>query len=245
MTRSLLDPAPPAGWRPRSCAKPAFPWPCWKRGANSTRKRISPSTSGPSICRFAGFGQPGVIAREQRSSITVANEYNRHMYVMDAEHPYTTPPDKPFDWVRSRQVGGRSIVWGRQSYRMSDYDFKAASHDGYGEDWPLGYADLAPYYDKVESFIGVSGSRGESPAAARRKVSSGYESHLRGADPQESGGPVWRSPSHHRPFGDSDPESHGAAQVPLVRPLFARLQHRVVLFQSGFDASRRPKPQVE
>jgi choline dehydrogenase-like flavoprotein len=112
---------------------------------------------------FRGFGQPGVIAREQLSSITVANEYNRHMYVMDAEHPYTTPPDKPFDWVRSRQVGGRSIVWGRQSYRMSDYDFKAATHDGYGEDWPLGYADLAPYYDKVESFIGVSGSAENLP----------------------------------------------------------------------------------
>ena len=77
---------------------------------------------------------------------------------MDKDHPYTTPADKPFDWVRSRQVGGRSIVWGRQSYRMSDYDFKAATHDGYGEDWPIGYADLAPYYDKVESFIGVSGS---------------------------------------------------------------------------------------
>jgi choline dehydrogenase-like flavoprotein len=106
---------------------------------------------------FRGFGQPGVIAREQVSSVTVATEYNRHMYVLDKEHPYTTPPDKPFDWVRSRQVGGRSIVWGRQSYRLSDYDFKAASHDGYGEDWPIGYKDLAPYYDRVEGFIGISG----------------------------------------------------------------------------------------
>ena len=106
---------------------------------------------------FRGFGQPGVIAREQVSSITVATEYNRHMYVLDKEHPYTTPPDKPFDWVRSRQVGGRSIVWGRQSYRLSDYDFKAATHDGYGEDWPISYKDLAPYYDRVEAFIGISG----------------------------------------------------------------------------------------
>ena len=106
---------------------------------------------------FRGFGQPGVIMREQLSSATVANEYNRHMYVLDKEHPYTTPPDKPFDWVRSRQVGGRSIVWGRQSYRLSDYDFKAATHDGYGEDWPIAYKDLAPYYDKVEAFIGISG----------------------------------------------------------------------------------------
>ena len=100
---------------------------------------------------FRGFAQPGVIAREQRSALTVASEYNRHLYVLDKDLPYTTPPDKPFDWVRARQVGGRSIVWGRQSYRMSDYDFKAASRDGYGEDWPISYADLAPYYDKVES----------------------------------------------------------------------------------------------
>jgi choline dehydrogenase-like flavoprotein len=106
---------------------------------------------------FRGFGQPGIIAREQRSSVTVANEYNRHLYVSDREHPYTTPADKPFDWVRARQVGGRSIVWGRQSYRMSDYDFKAASRDGYGEDWPITYRELAPWYDRVESFIGVSG----------------------------------------------------------------------------------------
>jgi choline dehydrogenase-like flavoprotein len=107
---------------------------------------------------FRGFGQPGVIAREQRSAVTVANEYNRHLYVSDKDNPYTTPPGKPFDWVRARQVGGRSIVWGRQSYRMSDFDFKAASRDGYGEDWPISYQDLAPYYDRVESFIGVSGS---------------------------------------------------------------------------------------
>ena len=60
--------------------------------------------------------------------------------------------------VRGYHVGGRSLPWGRQSYRMSNYDFKAASHDGYGDDWPISYADLAPYYDQVESFIGGSGS---------------------------------------------------------------------------------------
>ena len=62
-------------------------------------------------------------------------------------------------WIRGRQVGGRTFCWARESYRFSDYDFKAASRDGYGEDWPISYAELAPYYDRVESFIGVSGSR--------------------------------------------------------------------------------------
>ncbi|HKQ05331.1 MAG TPA: GMC family oxidoreductase [Blastocatellia bacterium] len=86
------------------------------------------------------------------------NEYGNQFFVDDVDNPYTTPADKPFDWIRGRQVGGRTIMWGRQSYRLSDYDFKAASHDGYGDDWPISYKELAPYYDKVESFIGVSGT---------------------------------------------------------------------------------------
>ncbi len=113
---------------------------------------------------FRGFGQPGVIAKEQWSTAGFAGEYNRHMFVKDAECVYTFPKDKPFQWVRSRQVGGRSIVWGRQSYRYSNYDFQAASHDGYGEDWPISYEDLAPYYDKVEEFIGVSGTAENFPS---------------------------------------------------------------------------------
>jgi choline dehydrogenase-like flavoprotein len=62
-------------------------------------------------------------------------------------------------WIRGRQVGGKTFCWARESYRYSDYEFKAASRDGYGEDWPISYKDLEPYYDKVESTIGVSGSR--------------------------------------------------------------------------------------
>jgi choline dehydrogenase-like flavoprotein len=79
--------------------------------------------------------------------------------VDDHENPYTFPVDKPFLWIRGRQVGGKTFCWGRESYRYSDFEFKAAGRDGYGEDWPLGYKDLEPYYDLVESFIGVSGSR--------------------------------------------------------------------------------------
>lgn len=86
------------------------------------------------------------------------DEFNYEWFCNDLEEPYTTPTDKPFLWLgRLRLTGGRTNVWGRQSYRLSDLDFKAASWDGYGEDWPLGYADLAPYYDRVEDYIGVSG----------------------------------------------------------------------------------------
>jgi len=85
-------------------------------------------------------------------------EYNYEWFVNDLENPYSTPPDKPFTWQRLRVLGGRSLVWGRQSYRLSDNDFKAASLDGYGDDWPLAYADLAPYYDMVEQYVGISGA---------------------------------------------------------------------------------------
>ena len=84
-------------------------------------------------------------------------ESNQSWFVDDIDNPYTTAAAKPFHWIRCRVLGGRSLTWGRQSYRMSDLDFQAASHDGYGDDWPLGYADLAPYYEKVEKFVGISG----------------------------------------------------------------------------------------
>jgi len=85
-------------------------------------------------------------------------EYNYEWFVNDLENPYSTPAGKPFTWQRLRVLGGRSLVWGRQSYRMSDTDLKAASRDGYGDDWPISYADLAPYYDIVERYVGISGA---------------------------------------------------------------------------------------
>jgi glucoside 3-dehydrogenase (cytochrome c) catalytic subunit len=85
-------------------------------------------------------------------------EYNYEWFVNDLENPYSTPTGKPFTWQRLRVLGGRSLVWGRQSYRLSDSDFKASSRDGYGDDWPFSYADLAPYYDIVEKYVGISGS---------------------------------------------------------------------------------------
>jgi choline dehydrogenase-like flavoprotein len=94
---------------------------------------------------------------EQPLQSRAGDEFSAHLFVKDTENPYTTPPDKPFSWIRSRQVGGKSITWGRQTYRLSDYDLKAARHDGYGVDWPLSYADLQPYYERVERFIGISG----------------------------------------------------------------------------------------
>lgn len=85
-------------------------------------------------------------------------EYNYEWFVNDLENPYSTPADRPFTWQRLRVLGGRSLVWGRHSYRLSDVDFKAASRDGYDVDWPISYAELAPYYDIVERYVGISGA---------------------------------------------------------------------------------------
>lgn len=96
--------------------------------------------------------------RPVQSVFEVCNEYTQDWFVNDLEEPYTTPSDQPFLWMgRVRMTGGRTNVWGRVSLRFSDWDFKAASHDGYGEDWPLSYRDLAPYYDLVEKYVGVTG----------------------------------------------------------------------------------------
>ncbi|MCG8365204.1 MAG: GMC family oxidoreductase [Pseudanabaenales cyanobacterium] len=84
---------------------------------------------------------------------------NPDFFIDEQDNPYTTPDDKPFNWIRGRQVGGRSLTWGGITLRLSDYEFKAASRDGYGEDWPIAYADLAPYYTQLERFFQVHGAR--------------------------------------------------------------------------------------
>lgn len=83
---------------------------------------------------------------------------NQGFWINDKENPYTTPEGKPFTWIRGDQKGGRSIMWGRQTYRLSPQDFEANAKDGHGSDWPIRYDDLAPWYDHIEEFIGVSGS---------------------------------------------------------------------------------------
>jgi choline dehydrogenase-like flavoprotein len=93
------------------------------------------------------------------------NERTRRFFINDRENPYTTPAAKPFNWFRGRQVGGRLHVWARVVARLSDLEFKSASRDGYGVDWPLSYNDLAQYYDKVEAFLGVCGDADDVTAA--------------------------------------------------------------------------------
>jgi choline dehydrogenase-like flavoprotein len=92
---------------------------------------------------------------------TGSNAGNAHFFVNDTDHPYIQ--DKPFLWYRGYHVGGRSLTWGRQCYRLSDLDFEANLKDGIGVDWPIRYRDIAPWYSYVERYIGVSGKRENLP----------------------------------------------------------------------------------
>lgn len=110
---------------------------------------------------FRGLGDRRYVEQHQpvqRKSVTF-DEWSHRFWTDDVENPYTTPEGKPFDWFRARQVGGKSTIWGRQVYRMSDLDFEANAREGIAVDWPIRYADLAPWYDHVETFIGVSGQK--------------------------------------------------------------------------------------
>src|SRR5919198_3349988 len=88
------------------------------------------------------------------------NRYTTHAVVNEKEHPYT---GTPYAWVRARVLGGKTLLWGRVALRLSDLDFKAASRDGHGTDWPIGYSDIAPYYDKVDTLLGISGTKENLP----------------------------------------------------------------------------------
>jgi len=93
-------------------------------------------------------------AKQSRTRYTTT-ESNKHFFVDDLKHPYNET--NRFDWMRGYHVGGRSLMWGRQSYRLTDFDFTANLQDGIAVDWPIRYKDLAPWYNYVEEFIGVSG----------------------------------------------------------------------------------------
>ncbi len=85
------------------------------------------------------------------------NEATEHFFVRDSQHPYVQ--EQPFDWIRGYQVGGKSLLWARQTQRWSNYEFESPKRDGYAVDWPIRYADLEPWYSYVEKFVGICGDR--------------------------------------------------------------------------------------
>jgi len=102
--------------------------------------------------------------RPRQRDCYACREWNYKWFANDLEEPYTTPDGKPFSWQgRLRVVGGRTNVWARQSYRFSDQDLHGKSFDGHGDDWPIAYKDVAPYYDIVEDYVGISGQAENVP----------------------------------------------------------------------------------
>ncbi|MBV9676342.1 MAG: GMC family oxidoreductase, partial [Acidobacteriaceae bacterium] len=103
---------------------------------------------------YRGFNQPGRLPH-----VFQATEFNANQWVDEKEVPYTHPPDAEYNWVRVRLLGGRSLFWARQSFRLSDFEFKAADIDGTGENWPISLDDLAPFYSRVETIFRVTGRK--------------------------------------------------------------------------------------
>ncbi len=155
--------------------------------------------------RFRGLGDRKRFDDDQpiQQTCSGVDEWNCKFFVNDRENPYTTDPGKPFLWIRGRHVGGRSIMWGRQSYRWSDLDFEANLREGIAIDWPIRYQDIAPWYDYVEDFIGVTGQVEGLP-------------QLPDDDDRSRGG--------------SDEAASRARCLPLLRAVLARLHH-ALLFQ--------------
>ena len=103
---------------------------------------------------YRGFNKPGRLEH-----VFQADEFNANTWVDEQEVPYTFERSSPYNWVRVRLVGGRSLFWARQSFRLSDYEFKAKDHDGHDANWPISLADLAPYYSRVEGIFHVAGRK--------------------------------------------------------------------------------------
>lgn len=103
-------------------------------------------------------------------------ESTAHFFVKDKEHPYIQ--EKPFDWIRGYQVGGKSLLWARQTQRWSDFDFEGPARDGFAVDWPIRYADLKPWYDYVERFAGIAGDRDGLPELPDGEFLPGYPMNI-------------------------------------------------------------------
>jgi len=113
------------------------------------------------------FEHRGQLRKEVRDANPIISkcyafyEGSEHFFVKDAEHPYVQ--EKPFDWIRGYQVGGKSLMWARQTQRWSDFDFDGPARDGFAVDWPIRYKDIAPWYSYVEKFAGISGNKDGLP----------------------------------------------------------------------------------
>ncbi|KQM18237.1 FAD-dependent oxidoreductase [Novosphingobium sp. Leaf2] len=144
---------------------------------------------------YRGFGDRQRYARDYKVQSKVAglSDAIDHWFVNDTQNPYQTSPEAEFAWIRGYHLGGRSITWGRASFRLAPLNFAEAGQDGHGIPWPIGYDDLAPWYAHVERFIGVNGDRDGIPSLPDGEFMPPHgmncvEEHMRDAVAQKMNG---------------------------------------------------------
>jgi choline dehydrogenase-like flavoprotein len=143
------------GWAAKELCEAGLKTLLLERGRNVEHIKDYPTaTNNPWDFEYRLHGQQLALKKDPVQGMAY-DEGNKHFYVRDEEHPYIQ--DHPFWWIRGYQVGGRSLTWGRQCYRLSDLDFEANAKEGVGVDWPIRYKDIDPWYSYVEKFIGLSG----------------------------------------------------------------------------------------
>lgn len=123
----------------------------------------SPTPQNALLLRAKHFRDNALGHRKVQSRIPSYWELDPDLFVLDTEHPYRTTEGKSFDWIRTRTVNGRLLTWGGIGVRVSDYEFKAAEQDGFGEAWPLDYEALKPHYDQIDDFFPVHGAHDALP----------------------------------------------------------------------------------
>jgi choline dehydrogenase-like flavoprotein len=173
------------GWAAKELTEKGLKTLVLERGRNVRHGEYPTAFNDPWQLEYGGRPTQHDLERQgvqARTGYTV-NQASKHWFVDDVDNPYTEI--KRFDWMRGYHVGGRSLMWARQSYRWSPMDFEANAKDGHGVDWPLRYEDIAPWYDYVESFIGVSGQAEGLPQLPDGKFLKPMElncveAHLRG-----------------------------------------------------------------
>src|ERR1044071_7585305 len=146
------------GWAAKELCDKGLKTLVLERGRNVEHIKDYPTTN-LAPWQFPHRGQltHKTIAENPAMSGMPAGEAVQPFSIKDAYHPYVR--ERPFDWIRGSQVGGKSIMWGRACQRWSHFEFTAPERHGYGIGWPIGYEDIAPWYSHVERFIGVCGTR--------------------------------------------------------------------------------------